>query len=210
MASFPRSLILPLFVSSLLLLNYVKCDDTDEEDTLLQGINAYRAALNLTALTKNENADCLADELADQFKDQACTNTTGANTVPGTEPRFSNYPALLAKCHLNVSNTRDGAVLPACVPNLVPSLVLTNFTHSQYSENLNDTAFTGIGIGSEDNWIIVVLTTSTPEGSYVPADDSGSSAADGIDGSSNEASFVPKISLVYHFLFLLIASVYLL
>ena len=109
--------------------------------------------------------------MADQFKNQPCTNTTGANTVPGTEPQFSNYPDLLAECHLNVSDTRDGAVMPACVPQLDPSLVLTNFTHSLYSSSLNDTKFTGIGVGSEGNWIVVVLTTNNPEGSFSP--DSG-------------------------------------
>ncbi|POO02242.1 hypothetical protein TorRG33x02_020260 [Trema orientale] len=173
MASWLRSLPLPLFLCSLLLLNHsVKCDHGDEDDHLLQSLNAYRAALNLTALVKNDNAECLADKVAEQFQHQPCTNTTGANTVPGTEPQFANYPTLLTKCHLNVSNTRDGVVLPACVPNLDSSLVLTNFTRSQYSDYLNDTKFSGIGIGSENNWVVVVLTTSTPEGSFVPAQNS--------------------------------------
>ena len=60
--------------------------------------------------------------IANQFKKQPCTNTTGANTVPGTEPQFSNYPDLLSKCDLAISNTRDGNVMPACVPGLLPSL----------------------------------------------------------------------------------------
>ncbi|KAJ4722399.1 Glycoprotein membrane GPI-anchored [Melia azedarach] len=168
----------------------VKCD-TDEEDTLLQGLNKYRRSLNLTALTKNENAECFADEMTDKFKNQPCTNTTGANTVPGTEPGFSDYPDLLSKCHLNVSNTRDGSVMPACVPNLVPGLVLSNYTMSQYSQSLNDTKFTGVGIGSEGDWIVVVLTTSTPEGSFVPY---------------NAASLLSKISLIHHLLFWFIGA----
>lgn len=163
----------------------------DEEDTLLQGLNSYRESLNLTSLTKNKNAECLADELADQFKNQPCTNSTGANTVPGTEKQLSNYPDLLAKCHLNVSNTRDGIVMPACVPNLEPSLVLSNFTKSQYSDSLNDTKYKGAGIGSEDNWIVVILTTSTPEGSYVPY---------------NAASLISNIGLIYCLLFWLISA----
>lgn len=137
--------------------------------------------------------------MADQFKNQPCTNTTGANTVPGTEPQFANYPNLLAKCHLNVSNTRDGVILPACVPNLVPSLVLSNFTKSQYSDYLNDTKYTGVGIGSEDDWIVVVLSTKTPEGSFVPS----------IGENANAASF-PNIHMTYRFLFLLMASIFLL
>lgn len=122
----------------------------------------------MTALTDNDQADCLAGEIADQFKNQPCTNSTGSNTVPGTEPQYSDYPNLLKKCHLNVTTTRDGQILPACVPNLDQALVLTNFTQSQYSAHLNDTKFTGIGIGSEKNWIVVVLTTNTPEGGYSP------------------------------------------
>ena len=162
----------------------------DEEDSLLKGINDYRATLNLTALVKNENAECFAEEMADQFDDQQCTNTTGANTVPGTEPTFDTYPKLLAKCHLNISDTREGMIMPACVPNLVASQLLSNFTQSQYSEYLNDTKYTGIGIGTEDNWMVVVLTTSTPGGSFA---------------TYNAASLVSKTSLIYHLLFLLMS-----
>ncbi|PHT59892.1 hypothetical protein CQW23_02255 [Capsicum baccatum] len=169
---------------------------SDEEDNLLKGINSYRASLNLTTLRENDKAKCLADEMADQFKDQPCTNTTGANTVPGTEPQFSNYPKLLSKCKLNVTTTRDGMIMPACVPNLVPDLVLSNFTKSQYSNYLNDTKFSGVGIGSDDNWIVVVLTTSNPEGSFTP------------DNSS--ANLVFQLGLISHAVFLLVAFLILL
>lgn len=180
-----------LLLFSFLSMNLlVKCD-TDEEDTLLQGLNSYRQSINLTSLTKNKNAECLADEIADQFKHQPCTNSSGANTVPGTETQLSNYPDLLAKCHLNVSNTRDGSVMPACVPNLEPSSVLSNFTKAQYSDSLNDTKYTGAGIGSEGNWIVVILTTSTPEGSYV---------------TYNAASLISNTGLIYYLLFWLISA----
>lgn len=151
---------------SLLMYKSHSGSSADEEDNLLKGINDYRTSLNLSTLVKNENAECFAEEMADQFKGQVCTNTTGANTVPGTEPLFDKYPKLLSKCHLNISDTRDGMVMPACVPNLVASQLLSNFTQSQYSEYLNDTKYTGIGIGNEDDWMVVVLTTSTPGGSF--------------------------------------------
>ncbi|KAF8392433.1 hypothetical protein HHK36_022775 [Tetracentron sinense] len=193
MASLRLYLLLFVLLQLILLLSHpVKCDD--EKDNILQGINTYRANLNLSALTHNDNAECLADEIADQFKNQPCTNTTGANTVPGTEPQFSSYPALLAKCHLNITNTRDGVILPVCVPNLVPSLVLSNFTESQYSRYFNNTQYTGAGIGSEDNWMVAILTTNTSEGSFVTAN--GAS-------SENGANFVSKFGLTYH-LFLLL------
>ncbi|KAG2721715.1 hypothetical protein I3843_02G081000 [Carya illinoinensis] len=196
MASSPLCLLfLPLLLSSILLLNNpVKCDD--EEDNLFQGINSYRASLNLTVLSTNDNAECLAEEIADQFRNQPCTNTTGSNTVPGTEPQFSDYPVLLAKCHLNVSNTQDGVIMPSCVPNLESSLVLSNFTKSQYSGNLNDTKYTGAGIGSKNNWIVVVLTTSTSTGSFAP--------------STSAASLVSRIGLIYRLLFFLMGSILLL
>lgn len=151
--------------------------------------------MNLNTLTKNDNAECLAEEVADQFKSQPCTNSTGSNTVPGTEPLIPNYESLLAKCHLNISNTKDGSVMPACVPNLDPSLVLTNFTQTLYSGNLNDTKYTGAGIGSDGNWIVVVLTTNTSEGSFE---------------TYNAASLTTKIGHISHLLFLLMASLFLL
>lgn len=185
--SFPHLLMLPYchLIHLLLVL-------AGEEDNLLQGINGYRTSLNLTALTKNDKAECLAKGMVDQFKNQPCTNTTGADTVPGTEPQFSNYPTLLANCHLNVSVTRDGAIMPACVPNLVPSLVLSNFTQSQYSGNLNDSKYTGIGISSEKDWMVVILTTNTSEGSYLTV---------------KSASLILKSSFIYQLLFLLVGFV---
>ncbi|KAM7485580.1 hypothetical protein LguiA_001589 [Lonicera macranthoides] len=175
MASLQSNIILSLLLlHSIILLNHTAKSD-DEEDSLLQGINSYRTGFNLTALSKNDKAECLADELADQFKNQPCTNTTGINTVPGTEPQFPNFPNMLAKCQLNVTTTRDGVILPACVPNLVPSIVLTNFTQTEYSNYLNDTKFTGAGIGSDNNWIVLILTTDTPEGNYMTGTTSGNS-----------------------------------
>lgn len=82
-------------------------------------------------------------------------------------------------------------MLPACVPNLDPTLVLSNYTQSQYSMSLNDTKYTGVGIGSEDNWIVVVLTTSTPEGGYSPG--------------SNNIGFGSKIGPMQYSMFLLMA-----
>ncbi|WOH16024.1 hypothetical protein DCAR_0935573 [Daucus carota subsp. sativus] len=170
---------------------------TDEEDSLLRGINSYRATLNLPSLTDNDKAECLAEEIAEQFKNQPCTNTTGANTVPGTEPQFSDFPNLLNKCKLNVTTTRDGAILPACVPNLAQDIVLSNYTHSQYSGSLNDTKYTGIGIGSDDNWIVVILTTDTPTGNFA----TGSSVPD--------VNFVTKMSPFQPLLFVMMGIFFL-
>ncbi|KAJ4955352.1 hypothetical protein NE237_012135 [Protea cynaroides] len=160
-------LVLLLLHAILLFSHSIRADD--EKAQLLQGLDRYRASIKLSSLKENDKADCFADQLAQQFKSQPCTNTTGADTVPGTEIQLSNYPDLLAHCHLNTTNTRDGMIMPACVPNLVPSLVLSNYTESQYSGFVNDSTYTGAGIGSAGNWIVVVLTTDTPGGSFVSA-----------------------------------------
>ncbi|XP_068658854.1 uncharacterized GPI-anchored protein At3g06035-like [Aristolochia californica] len=165
-----------LLVGALLLVSHSVRSD-DEEERLLTGINSYRAALNLSALTGNDNADCLADQIAEELKHQPCTNTTGANTVPGTEDQFPNYPQYLVRCHLNITNTRDGAIMPVCVPGLASDRVLANYTQSQYNKFLNDSQFTGAGVATEDDWIVVVLSTNTPSGSFVKAETSDSRAA---------------------------------
>ncbi|KAG8099236.1 hypothetical protein GUJ93_ZPchr0013g34229 [Zizania palustris] len=149
---------------------FLHCARSDGSDSqLLKGINSYRASLKVPALSENKNAACLADQLAQQFKGQACSNTTGSNTVPGTEQQFPDYPKLLDHCHLNASVTEDGQVMPACVPGLVPDVVLTNYTKSQYNQYLNDTKYSGVGIANEGDWVVVVLSTSTGSGDYSPA-----------------------------------------
>ncbi|KAL4205522.1 hypothetical protein AMTRI_Chr01g115010 [Amborella trichopoda] len=167
MAPSHPSVVLVFFVLLLSLHSFLADDSEDKQ--LFNSLNSYRSSSNLPALSSNENAACLADKIAGKYEDQPCTNTTGANTVPGTETQFSDYPDFLADCHLNVSNTRDGVIMLVCVPKLVPALVLSNFTHSQqYSRYLNDTKYVGAGIASEDNWIVAVLTTNTSTGSFQP------------------------------------------
>jgi hypothetical protein len=48
-------------------------------------------------LKKNDNAECLAEEIADPFKDQPYTDATDSSTVQGTEPQFPSHPILFAQ-----------------------------------------------------------------------------------------------------------------
>ncbi|KAL6841875.1 hypothetical protein ACP4OV_028387 [Aristida adscensionis] len=164
----PRASLLCALALAFSLLHCARSDGTDA--ALLKGLNGYRASLRVPALSENTNAACLAEQLARRFKGEPCTNTTGANTVIGTEPQFPEFPAYLDRCHLNASVTADGQVMPACVPGLAPAAaVLANYTASQYNRFLNDTKFTGVGVANEGDWVVVVLTTSTASGGYSPA-----------------------------------------
>lgn len=57
-------------------------------------------------------------------------------------------------------------MLSVCVAKRVPNLVLNNFTKTFYTMYLKSSNFTGAGIGTEDDWTVIVLSTSTPAGSF--------------------------------------------
>lgn len=136
----------------------------DEKDNLLQGINSYRNTKSLPDLTKNNKAGCLADQIAETLEDQPCARVSGPNSVPPNPPPFSNYPDALKKCKVDIAHTKDGVILPVCVKDRVPTLVLTNYTQSSYATYFNNSKFTGAGIGKEEDWTVVVLSTNTPAG----------------------------------------------
>ncbi|KAL1188135.1 putative GPI-anchored protein [Cardamine amara subsp. amara] len=139
------------------------------EDNLLQGLNSYRNTQRVPPFAKNDKANCVADEIANKLEDQPCTNQTAASTVtPGSvPPRLSNYQEILSECKVDPNTTRDGLILPVCIPNRIPTLALTNYTQTGYARYLNDSRYVGAGVGSEKEWMVVVLTTSTPGGSFV-------------------------------------------
>ncbi|CAH8313563.1 unnamed protein product [Eruca vesicaria subsp. sativa] len=163
-----------LFLLSLLSLSLHRpVLSNHEEESLLQGINDYRKSLKLKTLTENENAGCLAEEIADQIKHQPCTNTSGPASVPGSQPGFPGFLEFLTNCEISVTSTRDGEIMPACAPDLDANLLLSSFTKSRYNKNLNDSKFTGIGIASDNDWIVVILSTNTSEGSFTPITEEG-------------------------------------
>ncbi|KAI4301808.1 hypothetical protein L6164_035052 [Bauhinia variegata] len=148
------------------MINYVHADD--EKDSVLKGIDSYRQTLNLPVLNKVEKASCLADEIAEDLEDEPCENVNRyAPDVAGGNLRFPNFEKRVDKCDIDVNTTTDGVILPVCVPKLVPTVVLSNYTHSdRYARYLNNTKYTGIGLGSEDDWMVIVLTSNTPPGSF--------------------------------------------
>ncbi|GJR82623.1 hypothetical protein Tco_0153408 [Tanacetum coccineum] len=139
---------------------------SDEEDDLLQGINSYRQSKNLAALTKHDKAGCMADEISEALEHKSCASMAGPSLVTGTQPRYADYPSIVKKCNIDVNTTADGVILPVCVHKRVPTLVLTNYTQSSYASYLNNSRYSGIGVGKEDDWVVVVLTTNTPAGTF--------------------------------------------
>lgn len=83
--------------------------------------------------------------------------------------QIDDYPDLLSKCGIDVNHTNEGVALPVCVPHLVPTLLLTNYTRTSYARFINASRFSGAGLGHEDDWMVVVLTTSTPRGDFAGA-----------------------------------------
>lgn len=134
------------------------------EDDLLQGINSYRQSLSLSVLTQNKKAGCLANEIAEKLENEPCSSTKASNPV-----QLGDYPDQLAKCGVDINHTKDAVALPACVPKLVTTLLLTNYTRTGYARYLNNSRFTEAGLGSEDDWMVVVLTTNAPEGDFAAA-----------------------------------------
>lgn len=147
-----------------------KLSSTEKEDLILKGINKYRKSVNVSELAENDKASCLADEIADDLEDQPCSGADKfADDPTRTVTELVNFPKLAQKCDINITTTTDGVILPVCVPDLVYDLVLGNYTHSPYKKFLKDSKYSGAGVGSEGAWIVVVLTTDEPTGSFSAA-----------------------------------------
>ncbi|GMI85004.1 hypothetical protein like AT1G54860 [Hibiscus trionum] len=182
-----------VLVLAVFLLSHPVYSD-DEEDNLLQGLNTFRKSVSLPEFVKNKNAHCLANKIAgdlDGDSNQPCTNPSSSRVSNGT--KLSDYPKAISKCNINSNTTSDVVVLPVCVPNLVPTLVLTNFTLTRYYRFVNDSRFAEIGLGSEDDWMVVVLSFNTTTGRLVSL--------------ANGAYSYGKHGLSYYMLFLLLAVV---
>ncbi|KAJ9131463.1 hypothetical protein P3X46_035119 [Hevea brasiliensis] len=180
MASPKLGLLLFVLLHAIFLLSPPVLSD-GEEDIVLQGLNSYSTSSGLPAFTNNEKASCLADKIAERvLEHQICSASANSNSI-----QLANYPDLLLYCGINVTHISDGAVLPVCVPKLVPTLVLAGYTQTRYANYINDLKFTGAGIASEDDWMVVILSTNTPEGSFTAGSHSLISTTEGHFAGAN-------------------------
>lgn len=81
-------------------------------------------------------------------------------------PKLPDYQKLLHKCNINIKTTEDAIMLPTCVPKMNESLLVEDYTRTNYSLYLISPNFTSIGVGSKDQWMIVVVTTGNKSGSF--------------------------------------------
>ncbi|KAK7842421.1 uncharacterized GPI-anchored protein At5g19250 [Quercus suber] len=125
--------------------------------------------LHLANFTENSNAACLANKIADQLKNVTCKNAFHYSSTPGTKPNITDFDKLLDDCDIKENHSVQGVILPVCEPEINLSLMTDNYTittTSQYAKYLKDSNYTGIGIGSKDNWMVVVLSTNTSAGNF--------------------------------------------
>ncbi|OIV95115.1 hypothetical protein TanjilG_21505 [Lupinus angustifolius] len=162
-----------------MVLLHALINSLDEEDSVFKGINSYRQVQKLTPFIKVSKASCLAEEVAEDLEDEPCENVN--QYAPGltSSPKIPNLEKHIDKCDININTTIDGVVLPVCVSKLEPTIVLSNYTHTdRYSRYLNNSVYTGAGLGSEHDWMVLVLTTNTTTGSF------SASASDAVGATS--------------------------
>lgn len=138
----------------------------------MKGINSFRQTKNLPPLNQVSKATCLAEKVADEIEDMPCQNVNQfyPSSVTGGNLKIPNLQKHIDKCDININTTTEGVILPVCVSKLEPTIVLSNYTHSDhYAQFLNNSKYTGAGLGSEDDWMVLVLTTNTTTGSFSAA-----------------------------------------
>ncbi|KAL5566103.1 hypothetical protein UlMin_029267 [Ulmus minor] len=161
-------LSLSLFVLScafLLLSSPVHCSIAKD---LIEDLKEYRESQQLPILTKNDKAACLAGEIADDLDDnQPCSKADDFTNDPASSvPKAVDYDKHLKTCQIDRNTTKDGIILPVCTPKLVGNLFYNTYNSSAYKKYFNDSNYTGVGVGSEDEWIVVVLSTDKQTGSF--------------------------------------------
>ncbi|KAI5587345.1 hypothetical protein POPTR_005G034300v4 [Populus trichocarpa] len=157
MASLKVNICLFVLFHAIFLLSSEVLGYGGDELKLLENINTYRTSYwDIPALTKNKKARCVAKNIAATLE-QPCNETTRPFKVI-----LDKYPDQLANC-IGTNHTTDGVVLPVCLPEdgLAEVSLLHNYTRTRYVNYIKDSNFTGIGIGSNDYWMVVVLNKKT-------------------------------------------------
>ncbi|KAL2325496.1 hypothetical protein Fmac_024554 [Flemingia macrophylla] len=142
----------------------------DDEEDLLKYINIYRTTLNLPALEENGNADCLAEDIAEHLRKKKCQDFGDYYPAPGSNSKIPNFQKSVDKCKIDANTTKDGVIMPLCVPGLDSDDLFSNYTKSnRYTKYLNSSKYKIAGVGSEENWMVLILSTNSSSGSFSSA-----------------------------------------
>ncbi|KAK7277916.1 hypothetical protein RJT34_22935 [Clitoria ternatea] len=134
----------------------------DKEKNLLHDINTYRKTLNLPVLGTVDKVSCLAVEIAEDLKDKHCEEFRDYYPVPGTNSKIPNFQKNVKQCKININNTKDGVIMPVCLPKLDPDYLFSNYTKSnRFTKYLNNSKYNVAGIGSEDHWMVLIISSNT-------------------------------------------------
>ncbi|KAK7391987.1 hypothetical protein VNO78_20413 [Psophocarpus tetragonolobus] len=175
-----------------LLPSPVVCDDTEKD--LLRDINTYRKVFNLPVLDEREKASCLAEEIAEDLEKTKCEDFRDYYPLPGYTSKIPNFQKNVEKCKININTTREGVVMPVCVPDLDSDNLFSNYTKSnRYTKYLNNSKYKIAGIGSEEDWMVIIISTNTSSGDF--------SSATSLLASSSKAHF---LALAFFFTLLIL------
>ncbi|KAK7836717.1 putative gpi-anchored protein [Quercus suber] len=68
-------------------------------------------SLNSPNFTENNNAVCLANNIASQLKNETCKNAFHYSSTPGTKPNVTEYDKLMDGCDIKENHTVQGVIL---------------------------------------------------------------------------------------------------
>ncbi|CAL5208575.1 unnamed protein product [Lathyrus oleraceus] len=142
----------------------------DKEKDLLHDINVYRKLLNLPVLERTNKPSCLADKIADDLEDKNCEDFRNYYPIPGRNDKIPNFEKSVEKCKININTTKDGVIMPVYVSKLDQDDVFSNYTKkSHFTKYLNDSKYTIAGVGSDDDWMVLIISTNSTSGDFSSA-----------------------------------------
>ncbi|CAI8603635.1 unnamed protein product [Vicia faba] len=139
---------------------------------IVEELAEFGAAVHICSRKEDDINKCLEEWKRKGFNVTGSVITSGKNFhfITTYEVYIPNFQRNIDKYDINMNTTTDGVILPVCVPKLEPTVVLSNYTHNDiYAKFLNNSKYTGVGLNSEDDWMVLVLTTTTPTGTLSAA-----------------------------------------
>jgi len=134
---------------------------------LLHDINTYRKPLNLPILEEKYKASCLAINIAYDLEDRHCEYFHDFHPI---NPEIPNFQRSVKKCDININTTRDGVIMPVCVPQMHGDDLFSNYTkNNHFTPYLNNSKYTIAGVGHDLDKMVLIIGTNTASGDFSSA-----------------------------------------